>query len=101
MASEENAPPPAPGAVLDVFAERDDRAEPLTVSELVQSVGCSRQTLLDHLHELEEDGEVTGKEVGETTVWWVPAPRTPTIDDGLPADAVNRETVADDDVSPL
>jgi hypothetical protein len=53
------------------------------------------------LHDLEDDGRVSSKKVGgRSKVWWVPIHDTPTADEGLPEDAVNRETVAEDDVTP-
>lgn len=60
--------------VLEVFAERDDPAEPLTASEIADILGCSRRTALDKLHELADRGDITSKKVGSRSrVWWLPA----------------------------
>ena len=72
--------------VLDVFENRDDRAEPLTAPELAEDLNCSRRTALNKLHDLEDAGDVSSKKVGgRSKVWWVPIHDTP-------ADAVRRES---------
>lgn len=89
-------PATTPEDVLDVFDDRDDHAEPMTAPELADRLNCSRRTALNKLHDLEDAGDVSSKKVGgRSKVWWVPIPTTPTTDEGLPTDAVRRETAAD------
>lgn len=60
-------------AVLGVFHEREDPAEPLTAPEVAERLNCSRRTALDKLHELAERGDVASKKVGgRSLVWWLP-----------------------------
>ncbi|UHQ98659.1 helix-turn-helix domain-containing protein (plasmid) [Natrinema zhouii] len=68
-------PGPAPEVttddVLNVFAERDDTAEPLTAPEIAEHLGCTRRTVQKRLNELEEQGAITRKKVGgRAVVWW-------------------------------
>lgn len=49
--------------------------------ELADVLDCSRRTVLNKLHTLEEQGDVASKKVGgRSKVWWVP----------LPADSADR-----------
>ncbi|WEL18298.1 MULTISPECIES: HTH domain-containing protein [unclassified Halorhabdus] len=60
-------------AVTDIFSDRRDYAEPLTASEVADTLGCSRRTALNKLHELEETTDLTSKKVGgRSRVWWIP-----------------------------
>ncbi|MFW6436342.1 MAG: hypothetical protein ACOCYZ_01760 [Halococcoides sp.] len=60
-------------AVIAVFKDRDDYAEPLTASEVADDLGCSRRTALNKLHDLEDTTDVTSKKVGgRSRVWWIP-----------------------------
>ncbi|MFB6162029.1 MAG: hypothetical protein ABEJ86_01115 [Halococcoides sp.] len=60
-------------AVIDVFKNREDYAEPLTASEVAETLGCSRRTALNKLHALEDSTDVTSKKVGgRSRVWWIP-----------------------------
>ncbi|AWB27397.1 HTH domain-containing protein [Halococcoides cellulosivorans] len=60
-------------AVIEVFKDRDDYAEPLTASEVADELGCSRRTALNKLHDLEDTTDVTSKKVGgRSRVWWIP-----------------------------
>ena len=66
-------PATTPDDVLDVFAERDDRGEPLTAPELADRLNCSRRTALNKLHDLEDRDDVASKKVGgRSKVWWRP-----------------------------
>ena len=66
-------PATTPDDVLDVFAERDDRGEPLTAPELAERLNCSRRTALNKLHDLEDRDDVASKKVGgRSKVWWRP-----------------------------
>ncbi|MFC6993194.1 helix-turn-helix domain-containing protein [Haladaptatus sp. GCM10025707] len=58
--------------VLDVFAARDDPAEPLTATEVADALGCSRRTAHNKLTKLTDQGELKSKKVGARgRVWWV------------------------------
>jgi MarR-like DNA-binding transcriptional regulator SgrR of sgrS sRNA len=60
-------------AVIEVFENRDDYAEPLTASEIADELGCSRRTALNKLNALQERTDVTSKKVGgRSRVWWIP-----------------------------
>jgi DNA-binding Lrp family transcriptional regulator len=61
------------GAVLSVFEERSDRARPVTASDVMEAVGCSRRTAHNKLNELVEEGVLETRKVGSRSrVWWVP-----------------------------
>lgn len=63
-------------AVLEVFEERDDRARPLTASDIMSSIGCSRRTAHNKLNELVDRGLLKTRKVGSRSrVWWVPIER--------------------------
>lgn len=69
--------------VREVFADREDRAEPLTATEIAERVGCSRRTAHDKLEALAEQRALATKKVGARgRVWWVPRPaaESPTSD---------------------
>ena len=94
--------------VLDVFENRDDRAEPLTAPELAEDLNCSRRTALNKLHDLEDAGDVSSKKVGgRSKVWWVPIHDTPTdagrresdesTGDTPPTPSTGRDTAEDRD----
>jgi predicted ArsR family transcriptional regulator len=73
MASDGPAPRVTPEDVLEVFRARRDPREPLTAPEIADVVNCSRRTVLDRLHDLEEHGRVKSKKVGgRSRVWWLP-----------------------------
>jgi hypothetical protein len=60
-------------AVLAVFEERSDRARPLTATDIMEAVGCSRRTAHNKLNELVEEGRLETRKVGSRSrVWWVP-----------------------------
>lgn len=60
-------------AVLEVFEERDDRARPLTASDVMGAVDCSRRTAHNKLNELVEEGVLETRKVGSRSrVWWIP-----------------------------
>ena len=88
-------PATTPDDVLDVFAERDDRGEPLTAPELADRLNCSRRTALNKLHDLEDRDDVASKKVGgRSKVWWRPIPR-----DQSPPASARENTPASGDVS--
>ncbi|RDZ49826.1 hypothetical protein C5C07_20050 [Haloferax sp. Atlit-4N] len=66
-------PEVTPRDTLDVFRDLEDRAEPLTASEVADVLTCSRRTALNKLHALEDAGDVESKKVGgRSRVWWRP-----------------------------
>ncbi|MFB6075152.1 MAG: hypothetical protein ABEJ89_09075 [Haloarculaceae archaeon] len=62
-------------AVIEVFRDRSDYAEPLTASEVAERLGCSRRTALNKLYALADRTDLTSKKVGgRSRVWWIPVP---------------------------
>jgi len=60
-------------AVLEVFESRTDRARPLTATDVMDAVECSRRTAHNKLNELVEEGSLETRKVGSRSrVWWVP-----------------------------
>ncbi|WP_273837110.1 ArsR family transcriptional regulator [Halococcus sp. PRR34] len=60
-------------AVLSVFEGRDDHARPVTASDVIQTVGCSRRTAHNKLNELVDRGTLKTRKVGSRSrVWWIP-----------------------------
>lgn len=55
--------------VLDVLEERDGAG----TGDVADALGCSPRLALTRLRELEEDGRVTPREVGNTFLWTVAA----------------------------
>lgn len=63
------------GDVRAVFADREDRARPLTATDVMEAVGCSRRTAHNKLNRLVEEDELETRKVGSRSrVWWVPIP---------------------------
>ncbi|QIB74663.1 helix-turn-helix transcriptional regulator [Halogeometricum borinquense] len=59
--------------VLNVFEEREDFARPLTATDVMEALDCSRRTAHNKLNELEERGDLATRKVGaRSRVWWVP-----------------------------
>lgn len=59
--------------VHEVFDQREDRARPLTASDVMEAVGCSRRTAHNKLNELVDRGVLRTRKVGSRSrVWWVP-----------------------------
>ncbi|MFC6906782.1 helix-turn-helix domain-containing protein [Halalkalicoccus tibetensis] len=66
-------PKVTPPDVLKLFEEREDRAEPLTASEVADALNCSRRTVGRKFEQLLEQGDVDSKKVGgRSRVYWVP-----------------------------
>ncbi len=60
-------------AVHEVFKQRDDRARPLTASDIMNTIGCARRTAHNKLNELVERDVLETRKVGSRSrVWWVP-----------------------------
>lgn len=59
--------------VLAVFRARNDAARPLTATDVMDALDCSRRTAHNKLNELEERGNLATRKVGaRSRVWWVP-----------------------------
>ncbi|QFU83297.1 helix-turn-helix domain-containing protein [Natronorubrum aibiense] len=87
-----------PEDVLAVFDSRTDRARPLTASDVMDALECSRRTAHNKLNALVDDGALETRKVGARgRVWWVPLDGEPTVpperDDHVP-DTV-RNAMAD------
>jgi len=62
--------------VMDVFEGRTDGARPLTASDIMEAVDCSRRTAHNKLNELVERDVLKTRKVGSRSrVWWVPIER--------------------------
>lgn len=60
-------------AVLDVFESRDDRGRPLTATDIMEAMDCSRRTAHNKLNDLVDQGVLETRKVGSRSrVWWVP-----------------------------
>lgn len=51
------------------FLEAVDTHEPASTSEVAEEVGCSRRNADTRLRQLQEDGQVTSKMVGNSRIW--------------------------------
>jgi hypothetical protein len=59
--------------VLDVFAAREDPARPVTATDVMDTLECSRRTAHNKLEALVERGDLATRKVGaRSRVWWVP-----------------------------
>lgn len=62
--------------VVAVFEARDDRARPLTASDVMEALDCSRRTAHNKLSELVEEEALETRKVGaRSRVWWIPIER--------------------------
>ncbi|MFC5366952.1 ArsR family transcriptional regulator [Salinirubrum litoreum] len=60
-----------PEAVLEVFEARDDWGRPLTASDVLEELDCSRRTAHNKLNELVDRGDLRTRKVGaRSRVWW-------------------------------
>jgi hypothetical protein len=74
-----------PERALEVFDERDDLARPLTASDVMAALDCSRRTAHNKLETLVDRGRLRTRKVGaRSRVWWVPMERGPDPDDDRP-----------------
>lgn len=72
-----------PESVVDVFEAREDRARPLTATDVMEALDCSRRTAHNKLNALVERGTLDTRKVGaRSRVWWVPIERSAGIVDG-------------------
>jgi hypothetical protein len=64
--------------VLEVFENRDDHARPLTASDVMDELGCSRRTAHNKLNELVDRDLLKTRKVGSRSrVWWIPIENPP------------------------
>lgn len=62
-----------PEDVLEVFDDREDRAEPVTAGDVAEELGIARRTAHNKLNRLVERGELGTKKVGARgRVYWRP-----------------------------
>ncbi|MDQ2074295.1 ArsR family transcriptional regulator [Haloarcula sp. H-GB4] len=62
-----------PERVLSVFQDRADQAKPLTATDVMDALGCSRKTAHNKLDVLVERGDLETRKVGaRSRVWWIP-----------------------------
>ncbi|WP_267640740.1 ArsR family transcriptional regulator [Haloarchaeobius amylolyticus] len=62
-------------AALAVFERQEDRARPLTASDVLEELDCSRRTVHNKLNDLVERGDLETRKVGARgRVWWRPLP---------------------------
>ncbi|EJN61023.1 helix-turn-helix transcriptional regulator [Halogranum rubrum] len=80
-----------PESVVDVFEAREDRARPLTASDVMDALDCSRRTAHNKLNALVERGTLDTRKVGaRSRVWWVPIERPTGVgDESNRSDAVS------------
>ena len=65
-------------AALEAFDARADHGRPLTASDVMDALECSRRTAHNKLNELVERGDLETRKVGaRSRVWWVPIETTP------------------------
>lgn len=87
-----------PEEVLEVFDDREDRARPITATDVVDELGIARRTAHNKLKTLVERGVLDTRKVGARgRVYWIPileGEETPTMSEGLPSGAgdVTRRT---------
>ena len=83
--------------VLDVFEHRQDRARPVTATDVMDAIGCSRRTAHNKLNELVDRGFLKTRKVGSRSrVWWVPIEEEP--GDGRALDPTTRQKIQDVDL---
>ena len=85
-------------AVLAVFDDRTDAARPLTATDVMEALECSRRTAHNKLNELEARGDLATRKVGaRSRVWWVPletSRHTQLTDTKDQADGAHRSSTA-------
>jgi len=77
-------------AVLEVFEARDDAARPLTATDVMEALDCSRRTAHNKLNELEARGDLATRKVGaRSRVFWIPMPARGESTAGRAADSTD------------
>ena len=83
-------------AVIDVFDERQDVAKPLTATDVMEAVDCSRRTAHNKLNELVERGVLETRKVGSRSrVWWTPIDRSSAETDAVGSEIEQLVTEVD------
>ncbi|MFC6963122.1 hypothetical protein ACFQL7_05330 [Halocatena marina] len=60
-------------SALGVFESREDQARPLTATDVMEALDCSRRTAHNKLNMLVEKGVLATRKVGaRSRVWWIP-----------------------------
>ena len=86
-----------PETVLDVFDAREDRARPVTASDVVDALGIARRTAHNKLNALVERGVLETRKVGARgRVFWVPL-RDESDATREPRDAAGQSSYGPDD----
>lgn len=82
--------------VIDVFDQRQDVARPLTATDVMEVVDCSRRTAHNKLNELVERGVLETRKVGSRSrVWWTPIERSASKTDPIGSEIEQRVTEVD------
>ncbi|WP_254545901.1 ArsR family transcriptional regulator [Halomarina pelagica] len=64
-------------AALEVFEGRDDLARPLTATDVMEALDCSRRTAHNKLNDLVERDLLATRKIGARgRVWWIPMERS-------------------------
>lgn len=100
----ESSPPSTaeftPERVLSVFHNRSDRAKPLTATDVMEALDCSRKTAHNKLELLVDRGALKTRKVGaRSRVWWIPFSQLVGRDEEREAGAPSVEhSIADADL---
>jgi len=64
-----------PEAALEPFEEREDLGRPLTASDVMDALDCSRRTAHNKLNALVDADRLKTRKIGSRgRVWWIPVP---------------------------
>lgn len=67
-----------PEAALEAFDSREDVARPVTASDVMDVLDCSRRTAHNKLNALVDEGVLATRKVGARgRVWWIPIEAAP------------------------
>jgi len=94
----------APESILEVFEARDDRARPITATDVVEELGIARRTAHNKLEILVERGEIETRKVGARgRVWWTPIRDADALDtsdlQGNPNNTIDELDASDSDAT--
>lgn len=85
--------------VHEVFEQREDRARPLTATDVMEAMGCSRRTAHNKLNELVDRDVLRTRKVGSRSrVWWVPIENGDDQDEAEAVDSERRRLIEDVDL---
>jgi len=86
-------------AALEVFERQDDRARPLTATDVMESLDCSRRTAHNKLNELVDRDLLDTRKVGARgRVWWMPLTESPARPAAAPSASPMERAVEDVDL---